>query len=78
MLVRLYLEKRARDKEEEAIEAAEREKALEEAEKRNSMLEHVPAETLQAPTPENKEDEKKKKTSTHASVLGHFLLSCCI
>jgi len=34
---------------------------LDEAEQRNSVLEHVPAETLQAPTPE-REDEKQSKS----------------
>lgn len=60
-MVRLYLEKRARDKEEAELQAAEGEKAMQEAEKRNSMLEHVPAQQLLAPTPD-KEDDKQEKS----------------
>lgn len=58
--IRRYLERRAKEKEEEDLQAREREKALAAAEMRNSMLEHVPMQQLQAAGPEKGDDKKEK------------------
>jgi hypothetical protein len=57
--IRRYLERRAKEKEEEERKEREREKTLAAAEQRNSVLDTVPAQKLQA-APEKGEDKKEK------------------